>query len=115
MATMTIEIPDELSVKLHRIQDKLPELLALSLHQPAIPASIYRMIVQFLAGQPTPAQIASFHPTPEMQQRLAVLLSRSQAGTLTVDELAELDEFERIEHLVVMLKAGSLPYVMRAA
>jgi hypothetical protein len=115
MATITIDIPDELSLQLDQVRDRIPELLALSLQQPAIPASIYRTIVDFLASRPTAAEIAAFHPTTEMQERLATLLARSHADSLTPAEQAELDEFERIEHVVVMLKAGSLPYLMRAA
>ncbi|WP_279606320.1 hypothetical protein [Aetokthonos hydrillicola] len=38
---------------------------------------------------------------------------RSKAGELTPPEQRELDEYERIEHLIVMLKAGSLPHVTR--
>jgi hypothetical protein len=76
----------------------------------AVPASIYRALVDFLASNPSPAQVAAFRPTPEMQERLVTLLTRSQAGDLTPAEQAELDEFERIEHLVILLKAGSLPF-----
>ncbi len=111
MATLTIDIPDELSAQLDPIRDRLPELLALSLQQPAVPAAIYRMLVDFLASTPTPAEIAAFRPTPAMQERLRTLLERSQAATLTPAEVAELDEFERIEHVVMMLKAGNLPYL----
>jgi hypothetical protein len=114
MATITLDIPDELSVELERMRDRLPELLALSLQQPAVPAAIYRTIVDFLASKPTPAEIVAFRPTAAMQERLATLLARSHAGNLTPTEQAELDELERIEHLVVMLKAGSLPYLTRA-
>jgi hypothetical protein len=46
-----------------------------------------------------------------MQQRLATLLERSHAGQLLPAEQAELDEFERIEHVLVLLKAGSLPHL----
>jgi hypothetical protein len=115
MATITIEVPDELSAQLDQVRDRLPELLALSLRQPAVPASIYRALVDFLASNPSPAQVAAFRPTPEMQERLVTLLTRSQAGDLTPAEQAELDEFERIEHLVILLKAGSLPVVLRPA
>ncbi|WP_273038043.1 hypothetical protein [Iningainema tapete] len=41
-----------------------------------------------------------------MQQRLQIL-RRNKAGELTPKEQRELDEYERIEHLIVMLKAGS--------
>lgn len=108
MRTITLNVPDELADQLTELQDRLPELLALSLQQPAVPASIYRAILTFLASAPTPAQIAAFGPTPEMQQRLDVLLERSHAGTLTAAEHEELNEMERIEHLVVMLKTGAL-------
>jgi hypothetical protein len=109
MATISIDIPDELSAQLDQIRDRLPELLALSLHQPAIPAHIYRTILDFLATKPTSDEIIAFRPTPQMQARLDTLLARSHAGQLTSAEQAELDEFERIEHVMVLLKAGSLP------
>ena len=111
MATITVDIPDELSNRLAHVRDRLPELLALSLQQPAVPAHIYREILDFLASQPTPDEIVAFRPTPAMQQRLATLLERSHAGQLLPAEQAELDEFERIEHVLVLLKAGSLPHL----
>ena len=111
MLQITIEIPEELSEQLAQIGDRLPELLVLSLQQPALPAHIYRYILNFLASKPTPEQIAAFRPTPEMQERLRTLLARSKAGALTPAEQQELDEYEQIEHLVIMLKAGSLPYL----
>jgi hypothetical protein len=38
-------------------------------------------------------------------------LSRGATGTLTPSEEAELDEYERIEHVIVMIKAGTLSYL----
>ncbi len=108
---ITIEVPEELSEQLAQIGDRLPELLRLSLQQPALPAHIYRYILNFLATKPTPQQIIDFRPTPEMQDRLRTLLTRSKAGELTPVEQKELDEYERIEDLVIMLKAGSLSYL----
>jgi hypothetical protein len=40
---------------------------------------------------------------------LQALLDAERAGTLTAIERAELDELERIEHLVILLKSGALP------
>ena len=108
MVKITLEVPDELSEQLAQVGDRLPELLALSLQQPPIPARIYQYIVDFLASKPTPEQILAFRPTNEMQERLQTLLRRSQAGELSPTEHRELDEYERIEHLMIMLKAGSL-------
>ncbi|KOR34970.1 hypothetical protein H6G72_13000 [Planktothricoides sp. FACHB-1370] len=111
MPQITIEIPEKLAAKITQMGDRLPELLTLSLDQPALPAHIYRYILDFLASNPTPEQIAAFSPTPEMQERLRLLLNRSHAGELTDAEQRELDEYENIEHLVIMLKAGCLPYL----
>lgn len=109
MRTITLEVPDDLADQIAHVRDRLPELLALSLQQPAVPAHIYRAIVTFLASAPTPQQIAAFKPSAEMQRRLQVLVERSRADNLTPAEHGELDELERIEHLVVMLKSGALP------
>ena len=111
MAKITLEVPDELSEKLLQMGDRLPELLALSLQQPPLPARIYHYILDFLASKPTPEQILAFRPTAQMQERLKTLLTRSKTGELTPIEQQELNEYERIEHLIVMLKAGSFPYL----
>jgi hypothetical protein len=114
MPTITLEVPDDLADQLAHVQDRLPELLALILHQPALPAHIYRYILDFLTSNPTPEQIAAFSPTPEMQGRLQTLLERSRSDELSEAERAELDEFERIEHLVVLIKSGNVPYLTPA-
>ncbi len=90
------------------IKDRLLELLTLSLQQPPLAAHTYRYILDFLATLPTPEEIANSRPTPEMQTRLRLLLERSKAGDINEQERIELDEYERIEHLVIMLKAGNL-------
>jgi hypothetical protein len=111
MTIITVEIPDELAEQVAQMRDRIPELLVLSLRQPALPAATYRSILGFLASSPSPAEIATFAPAPEVQARLHTLLERSAQGSLSPTETAELDEYERIEHLMVMIKAGSLPYL----
>jgi hypothetical protein len=111
MATLTIEIPDELMEQLAPVHDQLPELLSRCLSLSALSAQVYRYILDFLTSQPTPAQIAAFRPTPAMQERLQYLLDRSQAGNITTNESQELEEYEQIEHLIVLLKSGNLPYL----
>lgn len=106
MAQITLEIPDELWEKLEPMSDRLPELLALSLEQPPLPARIYQYILDFIASKPTPEEIIAFRPTPEMEERLKSLLERNKVGKITAAESKELDEYERIQHLMIMLKAG---------
>jgi hypothetical protein len=108
MATVTIEVPDELSELIAQAGDRLPELLAQSLKEPTLPAHVYRYVLDFLASRPTPDQVAVFGPTSEMIDRLQMLLGRESRGEMTPAEKAELDEYERLEHLMVMIKSGAL-------
>ena len=112
MATLTIEVSDELSELIAQAGDRLPELLAQSLKEPTLPAHVYRYVLDFLATRPTPEQVASFGPTPEMVDRLRPLLGRESSGEITPAEKAELDEYERLEHLMVMIKSGNLHHLM---
>jgi hypothetical protein len=112
MATLTVEIPDDLMERLAPIQDQLPHLLSQCLQPSLLTTQVYRHILDFLTSQPTPEQIATFRPTPAMQKRLSYLLTRSQEENLTPEETQELAEYEQIEHLIIMLKSGNLPYLV---
>jgi hypothetical protein len=114
MATVTIEVPDELSELVAQAGDRLPELLARSLKEPTLPAHVYRYVLDFLASRPTPEQVASFGPTQEMTDRLRMLIERESKGDIKPTEKAELDEYERLEHLMVMIKSGNLQHLKGA-
>lgn len=83
MPKIILEVPEELSQQLAQVGDRLTELLTLSLQQPPLPAHIYRYILNFIASNPTPEEIAAFRPTPDMQERLRILLERSHSGEIT--------------------------------
>ena len=114
MTTITIEVSDELSTLIAQAGDRLPELLAQSLQHPAFSVNIYRHILGFLARNPSAEEIAAFSPTPEMTERLQSLIARENSGDITPVEKAELDEYEQLEHLMIMIKAGNLHYLANA-
>jgi hypothetical protein len=45
-----------------------------------------------------------FHPSREAQQRLAVLIEREKAGSVSPEGKAELDHFMELEHILRMAK-----------
>ena len=108
MAVLTIEIPDELMEQLSPVKEQLPDLLQRCLHPLALPAQVYRYVLDFITSQPTSEQIAAFRPTANMQTRLSYLLEKEREGTLSQHEEEELTEYERIEHLIVMFKASTV-------
>ena len=114
MATVTIEIPGELSELIEQAGARLPELLARSLREPALPAHVYRYVLNFLASRPSPEQVAAFGPMPKTVERLRTLPGREAGGETAPAEKAELDEYERLEHLMVMIKSGAPQHLPRA-
>jgi hypothetical protein len=80
---------------------------------PQSPVRVYRHILDFLASEPTPEQIAAFAPTPEMVERRRMLVECEKMEELTQAEKKELDEYDRIEHLMIMIKTDNLPLSKR--
>ncbi len=114
MAAVTIKVSNELLELVVQAGYRLPELLARSLREATLPAHVYRYVLDFLASRPNPEQVAAFGPTHEMTDRLRTLLEREGKGETTLAEKAELDEYERLKHLMVMIKSGNLRRLTRA-
>jgi hypothetical protein len=121
MAELTIHVPDELAQRLEPLQDRLPQLLArlvetlsprtvsadvLSLvtNQTDTPLA-YAEVLDFLLTRPTPQDIIAFRVSPAAQARLRALLDKNREDELNAAEAVELDLYEQLEHLMLLLKA----------
>lgn len=60
--------------------------------------SVIAEFKDFLAGESAPDEVAAFHLSPNSQQYVSALLYKNNAGTITTEELAELDRFLELEH-----------------
>lgn len=121
MAELTIQVPDELAQRLEPLRDRLPELLQRLVETvlPSIPLpnqissvtnptdapTAYTEVLDFLIARPTPQEITTFKVSAEAQERLRTLLDKNREGTLTKAEATELDLYEQLEHLMILLKA----------
>jgi hypothetical protein len=65
----------------------------------------YDEIVDLFAETTVAERILAFHPSPAMQARIEELLERNREGTLSPEDQAELDEVERLEHVMRLIKA----------
>jgi len=117
MTTITLEISDELAARLAPLQDRLPELLSMTVDlfptetqvsgvtdsETVYP--VFREMMDFLISSPTPEKIIAFKISSSAQERLEDLLDKNREDGLTNDEVAELDIYERVNQLLILLKA----------
>lgn len=106
MVEMTIQLPNELASRLQPVQDRLVEIIELGLRE-IEPAQhkLHNEVIEFLASGPSPQAIMHFRPSTEAQTRVAELLDKNRAGTLTPAEEAELDQYERLDYFMTLVKA----------
>lgn len=106
MVQMTIQVSEELAERIRPLGSWLPVALELSLLGcKTKAAAVATEVIEFLASSPSPQAILDYHPSEQAQARLRRLLALNEAGLLGEDEVRELDELEKIEHIAVMLKA----------
>ena len=72
------------------------------------PTSVYAEVLNFLIKRPTPKEIVAFKVSPPTQERLQTLLEKNREETLTVQETGELNVYEQLEHLMILLKAYAI-------
>ena len=106
MVEMTVTVSDDLAQRLEQARSWLPAILELSLVGFRTPAAqTAAEICEFLETSPSPHEVLALHVSRRAQARLRRLLALNDAGLLGRSEQRELDELERIEHVMVMLKA----------
>jgi hypothetical protein len=106
MVEMTMQVPDELAKRIQPIHSWLPAILELSLLGfKTLATETATEIVQFLSTNPSSQEVIGYHVSERAQARLRRLLALNEAGLLGEAEQAELDELQKIEHIMTMLKA----------
>ena len=106
MVQMTMQVPDELVEQFQPIISWLPTIIELSLIGfKTVAAAAATEVIQFLAKNPSSQELLDYHVSPQAQARLQRLLTLNQAGMLSELEQTELNELQRLEHTIIMLKA----------
>ena len=106
MVEIKLQVPEKLAARLAPIGPWIPTVLELSvIGFKTSAARTAAEIIDFLSDSPTPAQVLDYHVSDRAQERLRRLLVLNRGEALGADEEAELDELQKIEHVVVMLKA----------
>jgi hypothetical protein len=66
---------------------------------------VFEDLLNLLVSRPTPEKIIAFKVSPSVQTRLDELLDKNREEGLTTEERAELEAYEQLNALVVLLKA----------
>jgi hypothetical protein len=109
---ISVEVSDELALRLTPLQDQLPQILELGLREWNGDAqsgfSGLADVLEFLANLPTPEETLALKPSEALQQQISALLEKNKAVGLTPEEERSWQQYEYIEHLVRVAKAKAL-------
>ena len=109
MVDMKLTVPATLAKRIQPLATWLPTILELSLVGFQTQATkVASDIIAFLSTNPTLEAILAYQlPEPHIEHTQR-LLALNKAGMLSKDEQLELDELEKIEHIIIMLKTNTL-------
>ena len=68
-------------------------------------STVFGVITDFLASDPTPEEIIAYRLPKDMEARAHVLLERNGEGELTFEEQQEMYDFMRADQMMSLLKA----------
>ncbi len=115
MATITLEVPDELAEQFKIPPAHLPALIREAVEAtsskptktPAASPSLYQEIVSFLTADPALEQVAEFKISAPAQERLEELLDKNREAGLTPEEKTQLEKYLHFRHVMILLKASA--------
>jgi hypothetical protein len=109
---ISVEVPDDLAVRLSSLQDQLPQILELGLREWNADAQSgfagLAQVLEFLANLPSPEEILALKPSPLLNQQIEGLLEKNRMIGLTAEEERLWQQYEYVEHLVRVAKAKAL-------
>lgn len=116
MATITLEIPEELAVRLDPLRDRLPELFSqlldsayaekkFTLSGTVMTHPVFLELIDFLSARPIAKQILARKVSSAVQERLEELLDKNREKGLTAAEEEEMDAYRLVNHVMILLKA----------
>lgn len=115
MATITLEVPDELAAQFKlesaALSALLRETLTAKLSQPPNKTKprqpLHHEVIDFLSSSPSLEQIVQFKISASAQERLEALLDKNREEQLSAEEQTELDQYLQYRHVLILLKASA--------
>lgn len=109
MSEITLNLPDDLILRLRSFEGQLPQILELGLRE--INARSQNGLngvadlLEFLASLPSPEEIIALRPSEMLQSQINSLLEKNKSGELIAEDKQLWEQYQYLEHLVRMAKA----------
>jgi hypothetical protein len=111
MSDITLQLPDELVLRLRGQEHRLPEILELGLRDIGADSQAgfesATEVLEMLASLPSPLEVMTLRPSEQLSARIAALLSKNRESGLNAAEQREWERYEYLEHLVRTAKANA--------
>ncbi|MGB0563608.1 MAG: hypothetical protein ACPGVO_17670 [Spirulinaceae cyanobacterium] len=109
---VSVDIPDELALRLNPLQTQLPRILELGLREwnarSEAGFSGLADVLETLASLPSAEEILVLKLSNTLQQQVERLLEKNKTVGLTMEEEKWWQQYEYVEHLVRMAKTRAL-------
>lgn len=109
---ITVDVPDELAMRLDPLKDELPQILMLGLREVEATSinglSGLTQVLEFMASLPSTQEILDLRLSESVQIEVDRLLEKNRAEGLTPMEQRLWQHYEFVEHLVRIAKAKAL-------
>jgi len=111
MSAITLQLPDELALRLKGQEDRLPEILELGLRE--ILGDQHEgfesvtEVLEGLASLPSAEDVLALRPSAKLSARVSELLLKNRDVGLDDQELREWERYEYLEHIVRIAKASA--------
>ena len=106
MTQLTIEVSDELALRLQPVRNRMLDIIELGLRE-LQPASnpLANELIEFLSRAPSTEEILAFHPSIRSTTRIEDLLDKKRSSELIPDEEDELNQAEQLDFMMTLIKA----------
>lgn len=105
MATLTLDLSEQLQARVKSFSRWLPVILEVSLL--SLKSSAHQTasdFIDFLVSNPAEQEISDYQFTSQVQERVSALLENNRLGRLSETEAAELEDYLKLEHVIRVLK-----------
>lgn len=106
MVEMTLEVSDSLAKQIRSFGVWSPSVLELRLANfKTSVKEVAEQAVKFLLKNPAPQEVLNYYVSDQTHAQLQKLLEINSDGLTNEAQQAELDEWEKFTHIMIMLKA----------